>query len=98
VKLSWDSSVSTATGYGLDDLLIEVRFPAEDANSFLDTISRPALGATQPPISWVPAALSLGVKRPECEADHVPPPSAEVKECVELYIYSPIRLHGVVLS
>jgi hypothetical protein len=23
---------------------------------------------------------------------------AEVKECVELYIHSPIRLHGVVLS
>jgi hypothetical protein len=28
----------------------------------------------------VPWALSLGVKRPECEADHSPPSSAEVKE------------------
>jgi len=27
-----------------------------------------------------------------------PPSSAEVKECVELYVHSPIRLHGVVLS
>jgi len=33
--------------------------------------------------------LSLGVKRPGREADHSPPPSAEAKECVELYIHSP---------
>jgi hypothetical protein len=26
-----------------------------------------------------------------------PPSSAEVKECVELYLHSPIRFHGVVL-
>jgi hypothetical protein len=39
-----------------------------------------------------------GEKRPGREADHSPPSSAEVKECVELYLYSPIRLHGVVLS
>jgi len=38
------------------------------------------------------------LKRPEREADHLPPYSAEVKEYVELYPYSPIRLHGVVLS
>jgi hypothetical protein len=66
---------------------------------FLFTIaSRPALGPTQPPIQWVPGALSLGVKRPGHEADLSPPSSAEVKECVELYLHSPIRLHGVVLS
>jgi hypothetical protein len=38
------------------------------------------VGPTQPPIQWVPGALSLGVKRPEREADHTPPSSAEVKE------------------
>jgi hypothetical protein len=32
------------------------------------------------------------------EADHSPPFSAEVKEWVELYLHSPIRIHGVVLS
>jgi hypothetical protein len=32
--------------------------------------------------------LSLGVERPGREADHSPPSSAEVKECVELYLYS----------
>jgi hypothetical protein len=41
---------------------------------------------------------SLGVKRPGREADHSRPSSAEVKECVELYIHSSIRLQGVVLS
>jgi hypothetical protein len=62
------------------------------------TASITALGHTQPPIQWVPGALSLGVKRPGREADHSPPSSAGVKECVELYVHSPIRLHGVVFS
>jgi hypothetical protein len=42
-------------------------------------VFRKALGSIQPPIHWVPRALSLGVKRPVCEADHSPPTSAEVK-------------------
>jgi hypothetical protein len=53
------------------------------------TASRPALGPTQPHIQWVPGALSLGVKRPGREANHSPPSSAEVKEWLELYLYSP---------
>jgi hypothetical protein len=53
------------------------------------TASRTALGPTQPPIQWVPGALSLVVKRPGREADHSPPSSAEVKVCVELYFHSP---------
>jgi flagellar basal body-associated protein FliL len=60
--------------------------------------SSPSLQPTQPPIQWVQGAFSLGVKRPRREADHSPPSSAEVKECVELYLHSPTRLHGVVLS
>jgi hypothetical protein len=51
------------------------------------TASRTALGFTQPPIQWVLGALSLGVKRPGNEADHSLPSSAEVKECVELYLH-----------
>jgi hypothetical protein len=47
------------------------------------------MGPTQPPIQWVPGAISLGVKRPGREADHSPPSSAVVKECVELYLHSP---------
>jgi hypothetical protein len=42
-------------------------------------IHGPALGATQPPIQWVPGALSLGVKWPGREADHSPLSSAELK-------------------
>jgi len=39
---------------------------------------------SQPPIQWVPGALSLGVKWPGREADHSPPSNAEVRERVEL--------------
>jgi hypothetical protein len=46
---------------------------------------RPALGFTQPPIQWVPGALSPGVKRQGREADHSPPTSAEVKK---MWIYT----------
>jgi hypothetical protein len=42
------------------------------------------LGPIQPPIQWV-----LGVKQLEFEADPSPLPSAEVKECLELYLHSP---------
>jgi hypothetical protein len=42
--------------------------------------SKPALGPTQLHIGWVTVALSLGVKRPGREADHLPPTSTEVKE------------------
>jgi hypothetical protein len=46
-------------------------------------------GPTQPPIQWEPGALSMGVKRPGREADHSSSSSAEVKECVALYLQSP---------
>jgi hypothetical protein len=39
-----------------------------------------------------------GVKRPGRESHHSSPSSAEVNECMELYLHSPIHLHGVVLS
>jgi hypothetical protein len=65
---------------------------------FFTIASRTALGPTQPPIQWVPGALSLEVKRPGREADHSPPPSAEIKN-VWSYTSSPqIRLYGAVLT
>jgi hypothetical protein len=62
------------------------------------TVSRTALGPTQPPIHWVPGALSLGVKRPGRDADHSPPSSAEVKNTWSYTSTPPIRLRAVVLS
>jgi hypothetical protein len=59
--------------------------------SFLFAIaSRPVFVSTQPPIQWVPGLP--GVKQ------HLPPASAEVKESVELYLHSPLHLHGMGLS
>jgi hypothetical protein len=52
------SSVSTVSGYGLDDRTIGVRSPKE-AKGFFSS-SRPALGPTQPPVQWVPGVLSPG--------------------------------------
>jgi hypothetical protein len=43
------------------------------------TASRMALGPTQPPIQWVPEAVSLEVKRPGRETDHSPTSRAEIK-------------------
>jgi hypothetical protein len=71
-----------ALDYWLDDRVPECQ---QGLGIFLfTTASRPVLGPTQLPIQSVPAGLSLGVKRPGHEADHSPPFSADVKECVEL--------------
>jgi hypothetical protein len=93
---SRDSSVGIALGYGLDDLGSRARFPVGAGN--LSLHHRVQNGSGAHPVQWAPGALSLGVKRSGREADHSLPSSAEVKECVDLYLHSPIRLHGVVLS
>jgi hypothetical protein len=95
---SRDSSVGIALGYGLVDRGSRVRFPAGLGIFLFTTASRMSPGPTQSPIQWVPGVPSLGVKRSGREANHSSPSSAEVKECVELYLHSPILLHGMVLS
>jgi hypothetical protein len=61
------------------------------------TVSRQPLGSTQPPIHCVLQAISLGVKRPECEADHLPPSSAKAKNGGAIPTF-PIRLQNVMLN
>jgi hypothetical protein len=49
------------------------------ALAHLSMASKPALSHIQRPIQLIPAAYFLGVKRLFCEADHLPPSTAEVK-------------------
>jgi hypothetical protein len=96
--MSRDSSVSIATGYGLDGRMMEVRFSTALGNFLFDTVSTAVLGPTQLPIHWVLKALSLGVKKPGRDADHSPPSSAEVKNAWNYTSIPPICLHVGVLS
>jgi len=75
--------VGIATAYVLDGPGIESRWGRDFPH-----LSRPALRPSQPPVQWVPG-LSRGKVRPGRDADPSPPSSAEVKNRVELYLYSP---------
>jgi len=78
-----DSSVGIATCYGLDGLGIESRCGARFSASV-------QTGPEHHPASYTMGTGSLPVvKRPGRGVDHTPPSGAEVKERVELYIYSP---------
>jgi hypothetical protein len=71
-KSGLGSSVSIATGYGLDGPRIESRWGRDFPH-----LSRLALGPTHPPVQWVPG-LSRGKERPERDADPSPHSSAVV--------------------
>jgi hypothetical protein len=76
VKGTRGSSVDIATGYEMEG---RVWFPAGERDIFFTTASRLTLVPIHAPILWVQGALSLEVKRPEREADHLLLSSAEVK-------------------
>jgi hypothetical protein len=76
-----------ATGHGLDQG-IGVQVSVGGENFHFSVSSRPALGSTQPPIQWVPGALSPRVKWPGSEADHSPPTIAEVSKT---WVYTSTR-------
>jgi hypothetical protein len=87
--MSQDSVVGMVTGYGLDDQGVGIRAPV--GSRILSSLSsRPALGFTQLPIQWVAGPRSPGYRgRGMKLTSHLH---------VDLYIYTPIRLHGVVLD
>jgi hypothetical protein len=84
--MSRDSVVCISTGYVLDDRMIGVRVPI--VSRIFSTSSRPAQGPTQPPIQWVPGALSPEVNWSGREANHSPPATADVKQ-MWLYTSTP---------
>jgi len=82
----WDSSVSSVQ---VTNRKVGVRFLARTMKGRLSFRHRVQIGSgpTQPPIQWVVGGLSLRVKGPRREADHSPPPSAEVKNA---WSYTPM--------
>jgi hypothetical protein len=68
--------------------MISVRFPAGDGNFSLRHHLQTCSGA-HPAYLVDNRGSFLGIKRPGREANHSLPSSAEVKECVELYLHSP---------
>jgi hypothetical protein len=73
-------SRESAVGRAMDDRGVGVRVPVKSRIFSFSTSLRPALGPTQPPIQWVPGSLYPRVMRPEREADHSSPTSAEIKK------------------
>jgi hypothetical protein len=76
-------------GYGLDDRGSRVRFLAGAGNFSLH--HRVQNGSGAHPASYPRGKLGSfpGGKAAGREADHSPPSSVEVKECVEIYLHSP---------
>jgi hypothetical protein len=95
---SRDSLVGIATCYGLGDQGVRVRVPVW--SRIFSSSHLPDRLCSPPKLlySGYKGALSPGVKWQVREADHSHPTSAEVKKRVNLYIHSPVRLHGVVLN
>ena len=87
-----DSSVGTSTRYGLDGPGIDFRWGVR--------FSAPVqTGPGAHPSSYAMGTWSFpGVKRPERDVDHPPPSRAEVKERLELYLYSSSHHSWPVLS
>jgi hypothetical protein len=84
----------------LTDWLIHWQIPCRgsDGNFSLRHRVQTGSGAHPPPIQRVLRILSLGVKRPEREADHSPPFYAEVKNAWSHTSTPTISFHSVVLN
>jgi hypothetical protein len=82
---SRDSVVGIVTSYGTEDRGVGVQVPVVSRIFFSPHRPDRPWGSTQPPIQWVPGALSPGVKRPGREADQSLKARVEVKE---MWIYA----------
>ena len=80
-----NSAVDIATCYSVDGSVIESQWGAR-----FSTPVQTGPGA-HPASCKVVTGSFLGIKRQGHGGDHPPPSNAEVKERVELYIYSPSR-------
>jgi len=76
--------------------VIGVQIPAGAGNFSLQHCVK--TGSRAHPVSYPVATRSsfLKVKWSGHEADHSPPSSADIKECMDLSLHSPICLHGAV--
>jgi hypothetical protein len=96
---SRDSLVGIATGYGLHDQG-QREFESRSGKTF-SLLHIVQTGSGVHPTSYIMGTGGSfpGIKRQGHEADHSTPTGAEVKKKnVDLYIHSPIRLHGVMLN
>jgi hypothetical protein len=93
------SSVSIVSGYGLEDLGIEVRSPAE-ARDFFSNLCVQTSSGDHPASYPMGAGKSFpgGKAWAGRDSDHSPPSRVEVVNECELYFLSPLRLHRCVVG
>jgi hypothetical protein len=90
--ISRDSVVDIATCYGVDDLGVVVRVPVGSRIFSSPCLPDRLWGRPNLLSNGYWGIISPGVKRPELEADHSPPTSAEVKK---IWIYAPTPPYAV---
>jgi hypothetical protein len=89
-RVDRDSAVVIATHYGLEASGVESRWGLNFPHP-----SRPVLGPTQPSLQWGPGLFPGSKAAGAWISDHPSPSSVEVKERVQLYLYSPLWIFMV---
>jgi len=76
--------------------MTEVQFLGRGSDGIFSP--RHQIQTTQPPIQWIPRALTLGVKQPGQEDDHSSPSSPKILLASWCFIKQEIHFDGMVLS
>jgi hypothetical protein len=93
------SSVSTVSGYGLDERAIQVRIPAEAKDFSSSLCVQTGSGAHPASCTVCTGGPFPGAKaRPGRDADHSLPSSSEVVNEYELHILIPLRVQWCVVG